>query len=174
MTSFAGPEVPQFGLTDNGGNAFSEAGLIGKWTLMFFGYTRCPDVCPMTMAALARTYEQLGSTAITAAVQVVMISVDPKHDTAQIMDSYVRRFNDSFIGLTGQKEEVNGLARKLGISIMQPDVEQDHGHHAGTQLVSHTPTVLLVSPEAKVARLFTAPYRPHKLATTLTEIITKR
>ena len=70
--------------------------------MMYFGYTHCPDVCPVTLAALNDALEQLGNGAED--VQVMMVTVDPERDTLPLLDEYLRYFNESFIGLTGYND----------------------------------------------------------------------
>lgn len=80
----------------------------GSVTLVFFGYTRCPDVCPLTMARLTRAYEILGA---PAGLKVVMVSVDPGHDTPEVMAEYLSRYHPDFVGLTGTNSQVAEAAR---------------------------------------------------------------
>lgn len=75
----------------------------GKVTLVFFGYTRCPDICPLTMARLAQAYEGLTN---KADLNVVMVTVDPGHDTPEVLADYVGRFHPDFYGLTGNNTQV--------------------------------------------------------------------
>ncbi|HNQ98531.1 MAG TPA: SCO family protein [Trueperaceae bacterium] len=80
----------------------------GSVTLVFFGYTRCPDVCPLTMARLTRAYEILGA---PTGLKVVMVSVDPGHDTPEVMAEYLSRYHPDFVGLTGSNSQVAEAAR---------------------------------------------------------------
>lgn len=93
----------------------------GNVTLVFFGYTRCPDVCPLTMARLAQAYQQLDR---TDGLQVVMVSVDPGHDTPEVLGEYVHRFHPDFIGLTGNNTQVAEAAKAfyVGFAGQAPEV----------------------------------------------------
>ncbi|HEX7022570.1 MAG TPA: SCO family protein [Trueperaceae bacterium] len=84
----------------------------GKLVLVFFGYTHCPDVCPLTMARLAHMYQELGE---PDDLQVVMISVDPQRDTPAVMRDYVQQFDPSFVGLTGTPAQISEAARTFFI-----------------------------------------------------------
>ena len=81
---------------------------LGDVTLVFFGFTRCPDVCPLTMARLARIYESLGE---PDGLQVVMVTVDPEHDTPEVLGRYVTGYHPDFVGLTGTTSDVAAAAR---------------------------------------------------------------
>lgn len=80
----------------------------GQVTLVFFGYTRCPDICPLTMARLAQAYQQLER---TDGLSVVMVTVDPGHDTPEVLGDYVHRFHPDFIGLTGSNNQIAEAAK---------------------------------------------------------------
>ena len=90
----------EFELTDHHGELFTSAQLKGKWSLLFFGFTHCPDICPTTMATAAKLYESL-SFEDKGKLQVVMISLDPERDTTEKLFQYVPYFNKEFIGVTG-------------------------------------------------------------------------
>lgn len=98
----------------------------GEVTLVFFGFTRCPDVCPLTMARLARIYEDLGA---PTELQVVMVTVDPEFDTPEVLGRYVTGFHPAFVGLTGTTSDIAAAARAffvgyagLGQDIAHTDV----------------------------------------------------
>jgi protein SCO1 len=93
-----------FQLTDQNGKAVTDASLKGKPTLIFFGYTHCPDVCPTTMAELSQALQQLGPEDAKR-VQVLFVTVDPERDTPQLLAQYVPAFNPSFVGLRPANEE---------------------------------------------------------------------
>ena len=112
----------------------------GKLVVMYFGYTFCPDVCPLTMAKLADAREQLGEDAED--VQVFMITVDPERDTPQRVQEYVQRIDPSFIGLGGEPEQLTEIATKLGIF-----AQKQPGSEATDYLVDHTSSVLVLDQE---------------------------
>jgi protein SCO1/2 len=98
-------------LQDGSGQTRRLSDYKGKVTLVFFGYTQCPDVCPTAMAELSQTMQLLGPDA--AKVQVIMISVDPARDTPDILSAYVQAFNPSFVGLTGAPEKLSKTAKSF-------------------------------------------------------------
>jgi len=100
-------------LVDHSGATVDLAGdFNGQLTLVFFGFTRCPDVCPFTMARLGRIYQDLGA---PADLNVVMLTVDPEHDTPAVLGAYVKSFHPEFIGLTGTTSQVATAARAFFI-----------------------------------------------------------
>lgn len=131
------PVAPDFRLTDAGGKTFALSGNNGKVTLLFFGYTYCPDVCPTTLAELKLAMEKLGDNA--ANVQVVFISVDPGRDTSEELQKYVERFNPNFIGLSGTEQELEPIWNEYGI--FREVVE---GTSPTNYIINHTARVFLV------------------------------
>lgn len=118
----------------------------GKFVFLYFGYTFCPDACPTTMATLAQLKRQLGDDADQ--VQVIMITIDPERDTAENMAEYVAFFDDSFVGLTGDKAEIDAAGAPFGLYY-----EKEEGSAATGYLMSHTTRVYLLDREqnARVA-----------------------
>ncbi len=125
----------------------------GKWVLLFFGYTYCPDVCPTTLADLARVMELLGKDA--EKLQVIMISVDPKRDTPERMATYVQHFHPSFIGLTGTDEQIREVATRYGIFYNYPEGQEKEGYP-----VEHTASTLLINPEGYLKVVFPPTFGP--------------
>lgn len=99
------------------------ADFAGDLTLVFFGYTRCPDVCPLTLQRLARFYQDLGA---PEDLKVVMVTVDPAFDTPEVIGAYVESFDERFIGLTGSNSQVAEAARAFYIGFAGSDVQQVH------------------------------------------------
>lgn len=118
----------------------------GKFVFLYFGYTFCPDACPTTMATLAQLEQQLGTDADQ--VEVIMISVDPERDTVEKLAEYVAYFDDSFVGLTGDKAAIDAAGAPFGLYY-----EKEESSAATGYLISHTTRVYLLDPEqnARVA-----------------------
>lgn len=112
----------------------------GQYVYIYFGYTFCPDVCPATMNELAKLQELLGEDADQ--IQVVMITVDPARDTAEVLANYMTFFDDSFIGLTGTDEEITAVAQPYGVFY-----EAHEGTAASGYLVDHSTRTYLINPE---------------------------
>lgn len=115
----------------------------GKIVLLFFGYTYCPDVCPFTMANLRNVVDLLGEEGEN--VRVIMITVDPVRDTPERLKSYVEQFKSSFVGLTGEPDEIMQTASAYGVSFeIIPNVDPH------MYFMSHTATVMLIDPEGSL------------------------
>lgn len=125
-------------LTDQNGDAFQLSQLKGKVSLVFFGFTNCPDVCPTAMARLLEL--EASGRVDPASVATVLISVDGERDTPEVMKSYLRNFSDNFIGLTGEPSAVNGLAKEFRAAFFKGAVSGADGGYT----VSHSPQVFVV------------------------------
>jgi len=154
MTLFPDPKpLTAFALTDHKNRVFDLAGLKGKWSFLFFGFTHCPDICPTTLAILARARDNIAKSKVGAEdVQFVFISVDPNRDTAGKLGQYVAYFDTTFLGVTGNDAQIGNLARQLGAPYQ---VEFKLGMESYP--VYHTTTVFLVDPRARYHAMFTPP-----------------
>lgn len=136
-----------FTLTSQTGERVSLGDLRGKVALLYFGYTYCPDACPMTLTELKKVPAALGDDADE--VQVVMISVDPERDTPEVLREYLAHFDPSFMGLTGTPEEVLAAAAPYGIYF-----EKQEGSPATGYLVDHTTSVLAIDKEGYLRLIY--------------------
>jgi protein SCO1/2 len=151
-----------FSLQTATGQPFTLENLKGKYSLLFFGYTSCPDVCPTTMYQLGKLYSSLGKSNLQKDYQVVFVSIDPRRDTPDRLEKYVVTFNKRFIGATGQKDQVSSLAHQLGASY---DVEDDG--KSKDYSVSHTDVVFIVDPDAELAAILTPPHQASRIESRL-------
>lgn len=116
---FRGKEIapakpaPDFTLTDQNGQPFTLSAQRGNVVVLFFGFTSCPDVCPTTLADIASAREKLGGDANN--VKVAMVTVDPERDSAEKMAGYMRKFDPSFIGLTGAQAQISPVLGSYGV-----------------------------------------------------------
>lgn len=137
-TALAEPEpAPAFTLTDVAGNPVTPADFEGQIVLLYFGYTFCPDVCPTTMADLARVQRDVDDDGDE--VQVIMITVDPDRDTAAVVHDYATSFHPDFIGLSGSDAEIAAAAEPWGVYY-----QKQEGTEATGYLVDHTSRVFLI------------------------------
>jgi protein SCO1/2 len=158
--------IADFQLTDQTGRPFSLDNLKGRWTLAFFGYTHCPDVCPTSMAMLAQVQRQLEQDPGAAELpQVVFFSVDPERDTPELLASFVAYFGDSFIGVTGDPDEILRLTRQLGIIYGKTG-----GSGADDYLVDHSAAIILFDPTGRFRALFNVPHKPEYIVADLQAI----
>jgi len=146
--------VPQFALTDQTARPFSDESLRGHPTLVFFGFTSCPHICPTTLAKLAQVKRESG----VPGLRVVMVSVDPERDTPEVLASYLRGFDPEFIGLTGDKPAIEQLASKLGVAVGRSSLP------GGSYTVDHTSAVFLLDARGELVAVFTPPIESPALA----------
>lgn len=139
--------VTNFTLTGPGGEPVSLIDFRGKVVMMYFGYTFCPDVCPATMVELSDAMEALGSQ--SDGVQVLMITLDPERDTAEVLEQYVNHFDESFIGLTGTPDDLIAVTAPMGIFY-----ERHEGSAASGYLIDHTATVAVLDKEGKLRLIY--------------------
>jgi len=155
------PVTPGWSLIADSGTRVSDADFRGQWLLVFFGYTSCPDVCPLTLARIAAALRLLGEDA--RAVQPLMITVDPETDTPEVLAGYVGRFHPRLVGLTGTDDEIERVQQLFGAysrSVM------DGGAGTGTR-VDHTSLIYLFSPEGGLEAQFPETIPPDRLAESL-------
>lgn len=164
-TLFATPRpVPEFELLDQRGEAFTRAELEGGWNLLFFGFTHCPDVCPMTLNVLAHLGRQLGED--TTAPTVVFVSVDPERDTVEEIATYVEYFDPNFVGVTGDAAGIDDFAAQLGVAHGRTPTRDGDGY-----TVDHTAALFLVNPDADLVAIFTPPHDVRRIARDLAIIM---
>jgi len=148
---FETPRDPgEFALIDHNGDPFTHDRLKGQWTLLFFGFTHCPDICPTTLSFLAQVKGQLESTE-SADTQVIMLTVDPARDTTEVLAKYVPYFDTAFLGVTGEFIEVMNVARAFN-SPFRKVTEAD-----GSYQVDHSANVILINPRGHFHGFFRAP-----------------
>ena len=155
MTLFPDPKpLTAFALTDHENRVFDLSRLKGKWSFLFFGFTHCPDVCPTTLAVLARARDNIAKHTVGAEdVQFVFISVDPNRDTASRLRQYVDYFDATFVGVTGDNAQIGNLAAQLGAAYqvaIKPGLEN--------YPVYHSAAVFLLDPRVRYHAVFTPPH----------------
>ncbi len=136
-----GPVVVPFQLVDQHGNAVSERSLLGRPAVLFFGFTYCPDVCPVTLASLSSALGKMGNSA--DGIGVFFVSVDPERDTPDVLRTYLAAFDPRIRGLTGASAQIAALAKSFGI--YQAKVDTGGGNYS----VDHTASVILVDAKGR-------------------------
>ena len=139
-----------FELVSETGETVTDEYVLTEPSLIYFGYTFCPDVCPTTLNDLTDTMESLGKKADD--IQVIMVSVDPERDTPEIMSQYVDYFGDDNLGITGSLEEVRKLTGGLGIYFEKQSADGDD------YVVDHSAAVLVIDPNGDFHALFSGPH----------------
>jgi|TARA_B110000261_G_scaffold36499_1_gene42387 cytochrome oxidase Cu insertion factor (SCO1/SenC/PrrC family) len=156
-----------FELRDQNNQPFGEKQLKGKWSLLFFGYTHCPDICPISLQAMAEMMKAIDDKHVREDLQVAFISVDPARDTPALLKSYVEYFNPSFIGATAVLPELKKLTASIGIAHKLEKKSDDQESY----LVSHSGAIVLLNPQAEFSGLFSAPHDALAMARDMTKII---
>lgn len=146
-------------LIDHRGDAFTRDRMEGVWTLIFFGFTYCPDICPTTMAFLDKFMAQLEGTEVED-TQVVMVSVDPGRDTVEQLSQYVPYFNSDFIGVTGEFLDIHRFATALNTPFRKVPGQGDEYQ------VDHSSNVVLINPRGDYHGFFKAPLDQAKMKLT--------
>ena len=150
--------LPPLALLDHDNRPFDSQRLRGGWSFLFFGFTSCPDACPVTMSALAQTTKLLADLPESQRPRVVMISVDPERDTPERLAAYVKAFDPGFVGATAAKPVIDELAQRMGVLAAVRPLEGDN------YTVDHTTSVFLVDPDGALRALFSAPHTPKLIA----------
>lgn len=149
-----------FELTDQHGQPFNLERLNGKWSFVFFGYTYCPDICPTTLSTLNEVFKRLQTDPQGLSnAQTVFVSVDPKRDTPEIIDDYLKYFNTDFQGVTGAQQDVDNLVKQFGAAYMK-EKEAEPGQYQ----ISHTGALFLVDPHGKLVASFSPPHYSKTIA----------
>lgn len=146
-------KLKEFVLQETKGTPFTLASLKNHYSIVFFGYTSCPDVCPTTLLVLSRLYKKLEQAGESKDIQVVFVSVDPKRDNAKKLEKYVSYFNKAFIGVTGKAEQIAVLAGQLGASYKVNDQGKSDNYE-----VDHTGLMFVVNPDGEFAAILSPPH----------------
>ncbi len=158
-------QLNDFSTLDQAGNPFGLEQIKGKWSFVFFGYTHCPDVCPITMSVMNEAYNQLSAT--NPNLQIIFVSVDPERDTIEKLAQYVSYFNKDFIGLGGDTEKVNSLTKQIGVAYYLNKEEQQEDY-----LVDHSASIFVFDPKARLVGKLNAPHESNKIIKQFNQIKT--
>ncbi|MCW8854024.1 MAG: SCO family protein [Gammaproteobacteria bacterium] len=148
-----------FSLVNQHNQAFTLDQLKDRQSLVFFGYTSCPDVCPATLSTLNIFYKLLGEKQATDNLQIIFVSVDPQRDSIEKLADYMNYFNNEFIALTGSDDEINKLARQFGAAYFIEQGASDENY-----LISHASSIFLVDQNSKLIAAFSPPHNPEVLS----------
>lgn len=140
-----------FELHDQHGRAVTQQSFEGRWLLVFFGFTRCADICPTTLMQIAKVLDGLGER--SAAIQPLFISLDPERDTPEVLAAYTHFFDPRIVGLTGSPEQVRQVADAYGVYFRKVPM-------GDTYMLDHTGAVYLMSPNGELASLISLQMAP--------------
>lgn len=160
--------LPDFSLKDLNNKTFDNSRLVGQWSMLFFGYMNCPDVCPTTLYNLRlvmEDYKKRGGD--TGDWLVTFISVDPERDTLKNLESYVHYFNPEFLAATGDPAQIAKLASSLGISYQRVENPQRPENY----LVDHSAAITIIAPDGTPHSSFNPHQDAEMIAADLLKII---
>lgn len=140
--------MPVFSLLDHEGRRIDQNIFVGQWDLVFFGFTTCPDICPLTLQTLSAARRQLKEAGQAPLPRIVLVSVDPERDTPEVLAKYISAYGDTTLGITGELDELRKLTGGLGVFF-----EKNTGSD-GTYSVDHSAVVIVVDPAGRFHSLF--------------------
>lgn len=152
--------LPELSLTNQDGQSVAVDQLKDQWSLLFFGYTFCPDICPATLAQLRQLQGQLPPETL-AKLRIVLVTVDPHRDTPEQLKKYLDYFDAGFIGLTGEEATIQKLANGVSIPFIPADTSKEN------YTVDHSGNLVLIGPDGKQRGFIRAPINNTKLAAQL-------
>lgn len=152
--------ISAFSLTDESGQPFTLEDLKGQPTLVFFGFTHCPDVCPTTLAKLAQVVKESG----VENLRVLLVTVDPERDRPEQLERYVHAFDPTFKGVTGTQEQIERLGREFGVAMARVDLG------GGDYTMDHSAVVFLLDAQARRVAIFTPPIEIQPIAADLRSV----
>ena len=149
--------IPEFSLVDLAGEPFARTNFEGRWSLVFTGFTHCPDVCPTTLALMSDLRRELNRDDL----QFVFVSVDPERDTPEVIARYLAHFDPALLGATGKRADIERFTAALGLAqVRNPGVGDEY-------TVDHSTAFVLIDPKGRLAGYFQAPHQRDALAADL-------
>jgi len=163
-------EISDFSFYSANGVEFTKDNLKGKWTLMYFGFTRCPDECPTTMYQIKKLVNILREKDFPLDdKQWVLVSIDPERDTPEEIDKYAKGFDEDFMGVSNIRPMLLSLATQLSVNNVMPSEDSmDHSH-----LDNHVNNIILLNPNGDFAGVFRPPFDISRLSLTYQSVTSK-
>lgn len=157
--------LPPMSFVDQQGQPFGPERLRGRWSILFFGFTHCPDICPTTLALLAQVEKQLTDLPTEHRPQIILMSVDPQRDTPEQLAKYVKSFSPTFTGVTGDQAAMHEFALKLGVPVA---ITQLPG---GGYTVDHSAAIFIIDPNGSLRALSSTPHNVPIIASDYRSIV---
>jgi protein SCO1/2 len=157
-------QISDFEFLSSNKKIFTKSDLMGKWTLMYFGFTKCPDECPTTMYQLSKLIKVLRDKEFKLDdKQWILVSIDPERDTPEMIDNYAKGFDKDFIGVSNNRPMLLSLATQLSVNNVMPSSSNhmDHSH-----LDNHVNNIILLDPNGDFAGIFRPPFDVSRLSLT--------
>ena len=159
-----GPRWRPFTLTDQNGRKVTDKNFLGKYMLVFFGYTYCPDICPTELQVMTAALDSMGAKADL--IQPVFVSVDPERDTPELLKQYVENFHPRLMGLTGTPDEIASVAKTYRVFFSKVESSVPDAY-----LMDHSTIMYLMDPQGRFLKHFTYTNDTAGLAKALTDAI---
>ncbi len=160
--------ISDFDMLDQFGNPFDQSALKEKWSYAFFGYTNCPDVCPITLGALGRAEERILESLpkkLSDQFQGLFVSVDPQRDTVEEVRGYVEHFSENLIGLTGDPDAITQLAEEVGVWYQRINSASELQY-----LMEHQDYLVIINPEGNCMGYIKPPFDTVQLTRVFKEL----
>ena len=156
-------EISDFSFLKENGDEFTKSDLLGKWTLMYFGFTKCPDECPTTMYQMSKLVKVLREKEFPLEdKQWILVTIDPERDTPSDINKYAQGFDEAFLGVSNVRPMLLSLASQLSVNNVMPSGNNmDHTH-----LDNHVNNIILLNPEGDFAGVFRPPFDISRLSLT--------
>ena len=156
-----------FNLIDSNGKEFLPNDFEGKWNVLFFGFTFCPDICPITMSMLSRIEKEIDSQELDK-IRIFLVTVDPDRDSPDQLKVYLENFSENFIGLTGGLDQIYNFATRVNAPF-SPISNSKDPHYS----VDHTGSIILINPEGNYAGFFRAPHNQDDIKKAILDIVSR-
>ena len=156
-----------FNLIDSNGKEFLPNDFEGKWNVLFFGFTFCPDICPITMSMLSRIEKEIDSQELDK-IRIFLVTVDPDRDSPDQLKVYLENFSENFIGLTGGLDQIYNFATRVNAPF-SPISNSKDPHYT----VDHTGSIILINPEGNYAGFFRAPHNQDDIKKAILDIVSR-
>ncbi len=153
-----------FALEDMNGRPFTDQSFLNHWSLVFFGFSSCPDICPLTMSVLNQAIDMIKEKGLPIP-QVVFVSVDPERDTPEKLKQYVEHFNPNFIGVTGNERQLAEFSRQVGVVFEKVYIDENE------YLVDHSGSIALINGNGAIHAIFTPPIDAQNIANDYANIV---
>lgn len=144
--------LPPMTFVDDQGQPFGPDRLRGHWSILFFGFTSCPDICPTTLALLAQVEKQLADLPVEQRPRIVLVSVDPRRDPPEQLAKYVKSFSPTFTGITAEQDAVHEFALQMGVPVAISPLP------GGSYTVDHSAAIFIVDPSGALRALSSTPH----------------
>lgn len=158
--------VTPFSLINSSGEAITESIFERQWSLVFFGYMNCPDICPITLSIAKNAVDTLAQTSLKQP-QIVFVTVDPLRDTAPLLKQYLAHFDDSFIGITGDVNSLSDWVTSMGVTFNRNN-QLDKTNYS----VDHSASIMMIDPNNQVRAIMNAPINANTITTDYDLIVT--